>query len=136
LILGGNKWEQRRPQDYLIELPQFTWYWLHGSESKQEARKRILDAVAKIVDARLAEMEKAIKELPRVPTKSKPEHFTWTVLHQIRGVPLKDLAEHDGIALATVKNAVMGLKARLGIGLPKGRPKRKSYRPNTPGSPE
>jgi DNA-directed RNA polymerase specialized sigma24 family protein len=84
----------------------------------------------------LAETEKAIKELPRVPTKSKPEHFTWTVLHQIRGVPLKDLAEHDGIALATVKNAVMGLKARLGIGLPKGRPKRKSYRPNTPGSPE
>ena len=123
-LLGGYKWERRRPQDYLIELPHFTWYWPYGYESARDAKKRILDAVTKIVNARLDEMKKAIKELPRVPTKSRPEHFTWAVLHQIRGVRFEDLAKQSGVALATVKNVVTALKAEIGISLPKGRPKK------------
>jgi hypothetical protein len=126
LIFVGQQMERRRPQDYLIEFPQFTWYWLYGYESAWDAKKRILGEVTNLVDRRLAEMKVAIDTLPRVPTKSKPEHFTWTVLHQIKGVHLKDLADQSRVSPATVKNAVMGLKKRLGISLPKGRPKRNS----------
>lgn len=125
LIIGVSKWEQRRPQDYLVELPQFTWHWIYGYESKRQARKRILHEVAKIVDTRLTEMEEAVKAMPRLPTKSKPEHLTCTVLNQIRGVRLEDLAKQFGVQPTTLRNAVMLLKARLGIGLPKGRPKKK-----------
>lgn len=123
-LLGGYKWERRPPQDYLIELPHFTWYWPYGYESARDARKRIIDAVTKIVNARLDEMKKATEELPRVPTKSRPEHFTWTVLHQIRGVRFEDPAEQSGVALATVKNVVTALNAEIGISLPKARPKK------------
>jgi hypothetical protein len=119
---GGYSAERRTPSNsFVIEVPTFTWHWQQGCENKTSAKQRIMEAVGEIVDQRLDEMEQILENLPRVPAKRAPEHFTWTVLHQIRGVRLQDIAAQSGVAAATVKNEVLRLKRRLGISLPKGR---------------
>jgi hypothetical protein len=114
----------RRPDGFLIELPQFTWNWEHGYESARSAKKRIIAEISELLDVRLAQMQKVIDDLPRMPAKRERNHFTWTVLHQIKKTPFKDLAGQYNVSSTTVKNAVMALKAEIGISLPKGRPKK------------
>jgi hypothetical protein len=122
-FVGGYSADRKRRSQspFLIELPQFTWHWVQGFEDKRSAKQRIMKTVGEIVDRRLREMEQTLGNLPRLQNKRRPEHFTWTVLHQVRGVQVQELATSYGVSCATVKNEVMALKARLGIGLPKGR---------------
>ncbi len=122
-FVGGYSVEHKGRSRALfsIELPTFIWDWEQGFENKRSARQRIMEKVGEIVNRRLGEMEQALRNLPQVPNKRRPEHFAWTVLHQVRGVELQELATSYGVSCATVKNEVMALKARLGIGLPKGR---------------
>jgi hypothetical protein len=114
------------PDPFLIELPQFTWYWEQGTEDIESTKQRIMETVGEIVDKRLGEMKQVIENLPRVPNKRRREHFTWTVLHQVRGDTFTELAAKWNVSSATVKNEVMMLKASLGISLPKGRQRKNS----------
>jgi hypothetical protein len=61
--------------------------------------------------------------LPRVTNKLRHKHVRWAVLHQIRRVKFHELAALDGVCETTVRNEVTTLKKRIGIGLPKGRPR-------------
>jgi hypothetical protein len=115
----------RRPEAFLIKLPQATWHWEHGYESARSAKKRIIAEVGELLDVRLAQMQKVIDELPRMPAKRERRHFIWTVLHQIKKTSFEDLAAQYNASSTTVKNAVMALKAEIGISLPKGRRKKK-----------
>ena len=123
ILVGGYSAENRgQVHDvFSIELPKFVWQWAHGFEDKNSAKRRIMKTVGEIVDKRLGEMEQVLGRMPQLPNKRRPEHFTWTVLNQVQGVELQELARTYKVAYATVKNEVMALKNSIGISLPKGR---------------
>lgn len=127
-FVGGYSMDGVKPSHdfFLIELPQFAWYWEQGTEDIESAKQRIMETVGEIVDKRLGEMKQVIENLPRVPNKRRREHFTWTVLHQVRGDTFKELAAKWHVSTATVKNEVTRLKSSLGISLPKGRRRKNS----------
>jgi hypothetical protein len=117
---GGYSWVRRSESPFSVKLPE-TWYWEPAIESIESAKRRIMRDVDQMVGQRLAAIMETIKTLPRLPNKRGPDHFAWTVLHQIRGSRLGDIAKQSNVSHLTVKNAVMALKAGIGISLPKGR---------------
>ena len=107
------------PGTFQITLPQHEWHW--EGESLSSWKSEIMSEISDFVDTRLFKIQQVLEGLPKGPKKHNSKHFTWTVLHQVRGVTFEDLAKEYKATLAEVKNPVMALKKRIGISLPKGR---------------
>lgn len=124
--VGGQTMERTpSPEQFLITLPTYKWDWRLTRESADEARNRILEEIRDAVDLRFKEMQSLIAPLPRVPNKRRPEHFTWAVQHQVKGMTFEEIGKLSYVAPTTVKNEVTDLKKLIGLSLPRGRRRHK-----------
>jgi hypothetical protein len=118
--------------DYLaIELPPRIERSIY--ETNAEFEKRVYSTFEEIVRPQLEKLSRRIAELPAVPHKRRPEHYTWTVLHQIRRLNFERIADEFNMDPVSVRNEVTDLKRQIGLNLPRGRhQKHPQIAPNCP----
>jgi hypothetical protein len=90
-------------------------------ETDAEFEKRMFSALRESVRPHLEGLSSRIAELPTVPRKRRPEHFTWAVLHQVRRWRFECIARRFNVEPVSVRNEVNDLKRQIGLNLPRGR---------------
>jgi hypothetical protein len=109
-----------RMVEYLaIELPPRIERSIYESDADFE--KRVYGTLEQCIRPQLQALSRQIAELPVVPRKRRPEHYTWAVLHQISRWNFQRIADRFHVAPVSVRNEVTDLKRNIGLSLPRGR---------------